>query len=315
MNQINGYIEKNNPEPLDAESSNIPVFLHIPKCAGTYTLHILIQLLYVYSYLKYKVIEPKKHGVVYQVYEDDWLYLRVLALDAKKDTRPGEATELFKNLDYNGFLKLCHSGDLDIFCIVVTSQAFRVKNRDFLSIISSVEQKSFIFFTNIRSVFSRCLSLYHVHKKNKRQMPSLYLPHDEFSAEEFSKFLTTADSSPNWILQFFTHIFNMHTREVTEFVKKYMGIAHITEVVPQLIDVLNPMYGKGLTNFLTYLPQTHINAGNYAAVYTPTDLTVETLEKFKNAHSHDLALVKAMLPELKYDETGVCENTLVKPSK
>ena len=312
MNQIDDYIEKTKPELLEVQNANIPVFLHIPKCAGTYTLQLLIQLLYIYSNLKFKITAPKKHAVVYQIYENDLLFLRVLALDAKKDIRPGEDTELFKNLDFNSFLKLCHSGDLDIFCMVVTSQALRIKNKDFLSIISLVEEKSFIFFTNVRSVFSRCLSLYYVHKKNKRELSSLYLPHDEYSVEEFSKFLNSGDSSPNWISYFFSSIFNMNTREVFEFVKKYMGVAHITDTVPQLADILKPIHGQGLTNFLKYLPQTEINPGRYTKVYTPADISMVALEGFKKLHSGDLALVQAMLPDLKYDETGTCESTLIK---
>jgi hypothetical protein len=104
----------------------------------------------------------------------------------------------------------------------------------------------------------------------------------------------------------------MNAREVFEFVKKYMGVVHITDVVSQLVDILKPIHGVGLTNFLKYLPQAEINPGRYTKVYTPVDISTSALEGFKRLHSNDLALVHAMLPDLKYDETGTCESTLIK---
>lgn len=301
---ISDYIKKANPELQEQKNANIPVFLHIPKCAGTFTLQLLIQLLFVYSYLKFRVFQPEKYWVVYQVYDGDLLFLRVLTLDTKKENR---GVKNFQDIKFDDFLNLYRSGDIHIFCMVVTSQAFLVKNNPFLSAIGAVRNKSFIFFTNLRSVFSRCLSLYHVHKKNKKPLASLYLPHDEYSIDEFSKFLKSHDSSPGWISYFFSTVFNMSPSEVSMFVKNYVGATHITGVIPQLEYVFSSVYGEGLTNFLKSLPEVHMNDGNYSNSFTPDSLSSEDMEAFKRLHSNDITLVKAMLPELTYDSSGVCE--------
>jgi len=312
MNYLNNYLNDLSSKKYVKKAEHIPVFLHIPKCAGTFTLGILGELLRLYSYLVFRKV-PKANLITFELLFQKNSHacaagLTAYAVDANKNQR----TYAEKNncrIDFDDFLKLLETGDVEIFCLAVTSKLLSNDAQDKLFLLQEASTKPFVYFMHLRSVYSRCLSMYNVHKAvGTIRLKTLTLPRDEASLEEFSTYLISYDSEPEWLHIFISYIFPaLAPSKIPEFSKSYITAGAFYDARKTIKEVFSSVYGKVLGDFVDYIPDEMVlgNKGISLANYRPSELSTEVVEKYKRLHEKDIHLIKTLLPNATFDSLDV----------
>ena len=179
----------------DKNSHTIPVFFHIPRCSGTYTISLMHELLRIYADCVYN---PEKLDTIANVAiktDEGKIAFRVLIHDperiifksriVKKNAIP---THYFLNIKDLDILK-----DLFVFSIVVEPFGFKTQ-KSFLEFFDKKTKK----FIIIRTTISRAFSLYTYSKISKSKHEPV---HKKFQNLTFEEYVTSSKFESNWLIK------------------------------------------------------------------------------------------------------------------
>lgn len=311
MNYLRTYIDTQKINPFIEEHSTLPVYIHVPKCGGTYTLAVIEELLRMFSFLKYKS-KPRLNLITFNIRTTPALgpSVKIFATDRLKLEKPYSAITTY-DVELAEFLKLYAGGDISVFAAACTSRLLSEQTQEaFLNILELIN-KAPVFFTTLRTPYSRVMSMYYVHKKKRSRLASLNSRTTEGTLEEFSNFITSHDSEPGWLQEYLAYVFQKFDKSaLLTFCAGHLHAAHTKDSFQHVKKIFLNVYGKKLANYLDFLPPDTIfkNSGIKNKIFHPESLTAATLERFKYMHAIDTELIKTALPSLEYDSTDTCES-------
>lgn len=297
----------------------LPVFIHIPKCAGVYVKGAMLALLRYYAWHIYRRI-PKyicgyiEIGKVYEAPKVSELMTEVDGATMKFTQLTPSATDMvafvvFKSqipewarvhechfaLTPEEFLTMLKDGAIDVFAAMVTSEMWEHNSFWLLEEFRKLCPKPVSFFTSLKPPFERALSMYYVNKQHGANIPSFNLPFNEFSKEEFTKFLLSNDSEPGWISQFLLQLFGddlslvditaAPIQDVNYLLNSVFSKAYSEVVLPPELCLTE----SGVAGF----PRSNVTDKKH--VFSQSDLSEKELSDYQNLHSPDIAVIDFLL--------------------
>lgn len=276
MDWVSEYINSNPRMPELLGKSELPVYLHIPKCGGTFVRVAIYEMLRLYCGVGHGKV-PKDWAATIEVGSgrDADMVVNGVLRTIPEDCRV-EDTNYFMSRER--FLDFARSGGVDIFAVTATSEMWASRSRETLDVLGEVCGKEFRFFATFKDPFDRALSMYYVQKQRGVVLNSFFLPANESSLEEFSAFLTSYDSEPNWASQFLDYVGTKDVRTES-----------LSRVVPFLSSFFSEIYhpAVGMAAEFTEGP---VNMTQKEKVFRPEQLSDECFLAYYNLHARDIDL-------------------------
>ena len=261
----------------------LPVFFHVPKCAGTYAISLMWELLRVYSGVVYDrklenivcnicvLTKNTKQVQLRALVQDKTLFCKSNSFFKKTETK----NDFF--LDLDNINLLCN---LDIFAIIIEAGGF-LNYAQLLKNFENYELKPFIF---LRDPFSLICSLYTylTHSSSEHE-----LTHGSFDGFTLSEYLKSYYVSDSWIIRNLLKLEDNHMISETDYKNTINALKNFKvsdyKAVEQTTDeVFNECYGLSIKqiNERSYKRiQERINKSNTGHLKLK-DLDLETQQKF-----------------------------------
>jgi hypothetical protein len=215
--------------------------------------------------------------------------------------------KIYRRMAVDDFLKAVEEGHLDVFCLAATSLVLGLRqSQDLLKIETAWENEFKLrYFTVLRDPFERAKSLYYVYKKRDPFMPCFF-EHSP-SVQEFSAFLLSHYSEPNWVSCFLAYVFRNEAEsgpedKITEgtfsaliqTMTEKVKVAPMGDIGGHLRDLFSEVYSPYLGEFAIKLElaasDEYLNRAPKELDFKPKDVQEACLKEFKNANSYDIAL-------------------------
>lgn len=299
------------------DKKNIPVFLHIPKCAGIYVRSCLLSFLRRYCWYKYREVPKfvcgyievghfysapvKKKQLVstiggahiefaaFSPISTDFIAYVVFKSQVPEQFR---VDGLRFSMTHDEFLNMLESDDLDVFAAVVTSEMLANNSFETLAAVNQLVPYNLTYFASVKTPFERALSMYYVHKQQGDSIPSMMLlPFYEYSFSEFKSFLLSSDSEPGWVTKFLVEALGddlsavdflaYPIQRINELLFRVFSDAYDLEVIPEEV--------KPSENGILGYPK--VNETSIKYKYKLEDLSFEENSRYLDLHSEDLAVI------------------------
>jgi len=204
LDQINGLTDL-------VKQNEIPVFIHIPKCGGTYVRGSFFLLNKFYC-LYGKKLHQNKAGAIFITDKSKEPFALIYITQNPSIANPKFViSENIHRMSTNEFIDYASSKCFYIFAVAMTSVIIKDHCQEQLSLILDYLKTLYKIklFISIRDPFERAKSLYYVHKARNTQLECFNS--EQPCIEEFSRFLSSHYSEPNWISMFLSYIFKQYT--------------------------------------------------------------------------------------------------------
>ena len=208
---IQNNLKSINPQQK-TDCYDLPVYIHIPKCGGSFIRQGLsfLNQFYCMAFYGYST-ENASTILVTSTNQQPFLIANVIKISDTDCTNLKNGDII--RLTTEEFLKVLSSKCYKVFALTITSIFVRDACESKLKLITQHlvnQQYNLIYFSSFRNPIERAKSLYYVHKKTKTLIPCLDLLKNP-SKEEFSVFLSSHYSEPNWVSMYLSYIFNEYT--------------------------------------------------------------------------------------------------------
>lgn len=276
MDWVSEYINSNPRMPELLGKNELPVYLHIPKCGGTFVRVAIYEMLRLYCGVGHGKV-PKDWAATIEVGAggDPDLVVNGVLREIPEDCRV-EGTNYAMSRER--FLDFARKGGVDIFAVIATSEMWASKSREVLVALEGICGKKFCFFATFKDPFERALSMYYVQKQRGVVLNSFFLPANESSLEEFSAFLTSYDSEPNWASQFLDYLGTKNVR-----------IGGLDRVVSFLSSFFSEIYHPAV-GMAAEFDGGPVNVTQKESVYRLEELSDECVSAYLNLHARDIDL-------------------------
>lgn len=296
----------------------IPVFIHVPKCGGTFIRRTLFELLRVYCLAVHKIIPAKQGAIILIGGEPNFVLPHaglaqtgIIAYCAIKNKnylppKPSgtESEKILYRMPVEDFTEAIKNENLDVFSMAVTSVLLiREQESDLRKIEEVLKLK---YFVSLRSPFERAKSLYFVHKNRDPYLPCFY--ENTPSLQEFEKFLLSQYSEPNWVSCFLAYVFSNKTGGLANAPMSEEIFKNLTQVMNSVSIISMESIGKGLRDifskvYSSYIgnlaldvelraPDIYFNRGYNKKSYRANDIGGDSLAIFNSKNSFDIELFK-----------------------
>jgi len=264
----------------------IPVFVHVPKCAGTYALAVFGQLMFKYS--QSKTWNKSKRLCVFVMNDNNLIVATLLIYDCNDITnntqfRTASSSCYHKEIFLSDLLDGFDMGwKFFIFAASIESSGLRLLAKRVFDVICAANDGVPLFFTTIRDPFSAITSLFNyikgdssLHERNRRKI----------SSTTFSEYVTSHEMPDSWIIRELAEvphnepISQAHIDIATSILDRFV-ISDISRVDDLINIVFSLCYN--LTYSPTDKPIININkntGGNFDKIQF-TDLSSETQRLF-----------------------------------
>jgi len=198
----------NNSEPL-TRSSKIPVFLHIPKNAGTYVLS------WCFNLIRMQGIIAKKNSQL------DWnISLRLILVKKNNETiftavaydpfhleNPNFSintqNKYVSEIDFNNFLLEIDKGFIEFSSIHIESYGFKFLKTDLYKNLFSKINKNPLYFCILRDPLSRAQSMYNYILSNNSIHEET---HGKIESRSFIDYIKSHEIEDSWLIRSFIGI-------------------------------------------------------------------------------------------------------------
>lgn len=308
---IEQFVVKNQiKEFADFVNQNeIPVFIHIPKCGGTYVRGSFFLLNKFYC-MYCKNLPQNKGGAIFITDKSKEPFALIYVTQNPTIANPKFVmTENIYRMSTNEFLKYASSGYFYVFAVAITSVVIKDHCQEQLSLILDYLKTLYKIklFISIRDPFERAKSLYYVHKARNTQLECFNS--EQPCVEEFSKFLSSHYSEPNWISMFLSYIFKQYTfydfnkhvpiidttyELLTSHLDSSVDIVTLPNITKYASEMLSNIYFPSMGNLLFYYesiaPSIAFNSTIKAIDFSSEDVDVNSLAAFKLNSKYDFLL-------------------------
>lgn len=165
---------------ITVENKNIPLFYHVPRCAGTYILQIIYELVRIYMYSQ----SSNNHRIIFNIKKDNYLCFRIIGFSDRIDKDHYNVS-----LEYENINKL---KNLNIFAIFVEARGFALQNQ----FLEKFDKFNFKSFMPLRDPYERTRSLYYYLNSDKSNHEPT---HGRFKTLDFQNYLASDYISSNWL--------------------------------------------------------------------------------------------------------------------
>ena len=321
MDIVQSY-KANNPPPDGIaelkEHREVPVHIHIPKCGGTFVFRAMTYLLRLYTSSVYKTPAAIQGAVIYLGGDElsgksphlvAFCFFSPHDFSIPKNLNFPEK-QIFYQMPVVDFLEAVSTKNLDVFSMAVTSEIMaRDQIQDLVQIKAALKHRYVLrYFTAMRPPLERAHSLYYVHKKRNPRF--LGFCGREPSLQEFSDFVESPFSEPNWVSRFLAYVlhepplapktpmeepvFEKLVRVMQAEVKTFQTSSLGVGLRDFFTEVYSPYIGDFALQFESQSPAVMFNRTNKKLVFKPSDLCEKRRNAFTEANSYDIALFNEM---------------------
>jgi hypothetical protein len=193
--------------------NKIPVFLHIPKNAGTYVLGWTMKLFRYYGISRgcNNVIDWNFNFRRILLQYDGFQIATVFAHDAYNIRKNNKSfiqhpTHEYCNIvDARSFLEELKNKRLDVFSIIIEDNGIKFLENSLYESICEFNNKCPLYYTLFRNPYDRAESLYNYLTSDK----SLHEPtHNAIKAKSFIEYLNSYELEDSWLIRKLTQISN-----------------------------------------------------------------------------------------------------------
>ena len=191
-------------------SQTIPVFLHIPKNAGTYVLSITKKMLRFYAIEQGWANRPNWNfdlRIINVMDENNKQPITLLIRDlygSRFDTNsvqpyPGNKhTDVLNLKDLDIVLDLIKDNKIFLFCLFIQPRGVKFLKDNFYEKIFEKINKTPCYFTIFRHPYKRALSLYnYITSDNSKHEPT----HGTIKAKTFEEYIGSNQLNQSWLIQ------------------------------------------------------------------------------------------------------------------
>lgn len=231
--------------------NKIPIFLHIPKNAGTYVLSITMTLFRHYaikknwnagiSYLNLRRILLQKNGT----------QIATLFVCDPEEVRNAKNFEQHNTHQYCNIVDVelfsteIKNGKLLLFSIIIEDNGIKLIKNGFFDSLCNQNNLIPVYYTILRDPFDRCQSLYNYITSSS----SIHEPtHGKIQFKTFEEYLSSNQLEDSWLIRNLINI--PDSREITEedfwqscFILNQFKIKDINNVDLLFNQVFNECYG------------------------------------------------------------------------
>ena len=292
------------------KQTKLPVFIHVPKCGGTFIRGSFF-LLNKYCCIYQKKLNQNNAGVIFIVDKSKQPFALIYVTQNSNTINPKFVIK--ENIHYlktDEFLDFMSSNCFDVFAIAITSVVIKDRCQDQIELILTYlktlyELKMFVV---LRDPFERAKSLYYIHKYNKTPLDCF--TSDQSSLIEFNKFLSSHYSESNWITMFLSYVFKRYTKydydptlnitdDIFSLLNGYLNSTKVDLVLlPNLVsyfskilcDIYMPLYGTLLNYHALNATSATFNSTIKAINFRSEDVDQNSLTTFKLNSKYDFLL-------------------------
>ena len=187
-------------------SQKIPVFLHIPKNAGTYVLSWTMNLFRRHGVGKGWDISPKWELKLRRllVQHEANTIMTIFVYDSNeicknnKEFVPHEVDAHVNTISLYPFLDELLNNKLEVFSIIIESAGFYSFKTSLCNLIFKIIDKQPVYYTILREVFSRTVSLYnYITSEASFHEPS----HKGIKSNTFEDYINSCELADSWLIR------------------------------------------------------------------------------------------------------------------
>lgn len=175
--------------------NKLPVFLHIPKCGGTYVLSWAMSMFRLWTQRQH--LENERFLI--SVKHNDVIILTIPA--CVRDFTNFIINPIDKHniiIDLDAFLLELSKEEIKIFFIMIEADGFFVIENNVIESICDIVEKSPIYYMTMRDNFLRCQSLYgYLHHENSNHESS----HGLIKSTTFEDYLHSEQLEDSWLMR------------------------------------------------------------------------------------------------------------------
>jgi len=189
-----------NINPLSKAKRNLPVFLHIPKSAGTYVLSWNINMFRKYCFIKgLNSVENHKKRIL-RVYLGNELVLHAFVSDlnfTSNFTNTGGYIFADQTSIYD-FITDLEKGKIQLFSLIVESCGFKLLFKNIIDTVCKSTNTNPIYYCLLRDPFTRAVSIYNYLKSFES---SHELTHGRIKSKTLEEYLTSHELEDSWLIR------------------------------------------------------------------------------------------------------------------
>jgi hypothetical protein len=223
---------------------NVPVFLHIPKNAGTDVLGGCSNLI-----RRESILSGKNNKLGWNlalrtilVKKEEQTVFTAIAYDPKHLSNPkfsiNPQNQYVSEIDINSFLHEMHK--IDISSIHIESYGFKFLKTDFFKKIFYFLNVNPIYFSILRDPFSRAYSMYnYILSSNSKHEDT----HQKIKSKSFYDYLNSYELEDSWLIRSITEIDNNKIIDEEDF-KQACNILDLLKIddIKNVDDMLNKVF-------------------------------------------------------------------------
>jgi len=199
----------------------IPVFYHVPKCAGTYVQNSA-----------FHILNMQMHNCIRTYLQDQSNH--TVAILIGPPTRRVKTRYVYQ--DYQEFKKQMPIKNLQVKCLIICDQGFSIR-QEILGIFKQPQQQYML----LRHPYERAYSLYHyLTSNNSKHEPS----HGSIQSKSFDQYLQSYEMEDSWLIRQLLNIEDNEIINQQHFNNVCQILDHIViEDISNADDLLKQMFG------------------------------------------------------------------------
>jgi hypothetical protein len=233
----------------------VPIFLHIPKNAGTYVLGWCFNLVRMQGILSKKNSELGWNIALrlILVKKDGQTIFTVVGYDPNHFKNPKfiihQDNQYISEIDINSFLYEMHK--IEISSIHVESYGFKFLKTEMFQIIFGLLNIDPFYFCLLRDPLSRAYSMYnYIHSSNSKHEDT----HGKIKSKCFNEYLKSFELEDSWVIRSITQIHDNKVIDENDF-KQTCSILDLAKIddIKNVDSLLNEVFEKTTSVSMDFL--------------------------------------------------------------
>ena len=181
----------------------IPVFVHVPKCAGTYVVSVMFRLM-----VNYGKLNNLKHSNLLRIFvlnDNNLIIATLLVHDLNDVTNNNKQFRVVETESHNKEILLCDlleglgmGWKFFVFAVSVESSGVQLIQFKIFEMICESNDASPMFFSTLRECFSKTASFFNYLKSDKSCHER---KRREIVSEDFNEYITSNEMQDSWLIR------------------------------------------------------------------------------------------------------------------